>query len=149
MDSLIPWERRGELTRFRHEMDRLFGRFFESWSARFSSREGGRAPSVDVSETGKEVIVKAEIPGMNSKDIDVSVHGNVLTLRGERKKEHEEKGQNFHRIECSYGAFSRSIQLPAEVDVAKVKATYKYGVLKINLPKTMAGRVKKIEVKAA
>ena len=73
---------------------------------------------------------------------------DVLTLRGERKKEHEEKGEDFHRIERSYGAFSRSIRLPAEVDANKVNATYKDGVLKINLLKTEEAAVKKIEVKA-
>ncbi len=79
----------------------------------------------------------------------MSVRGDVLTLRGERKKEHEEKGENLYRIERSYGAFSRSIRLPAEVDAGKVKATYKDGVLKIDLPKTKEAAVKKIEVKAA
>ena len=147
--SLVPRGRRGELTSFRREMDRFFDRFFEVWPFRPSGEEGEWAPSVDVSETAKDVVVKAEIPGMDPKDIDVSVHGDVLTLRGERKKEQEEKGENFHRIERSYGAFSRSIRLPAEVDVGKVNATYKDGVLKINLPKTKEAAVKKIEVKAA
>ncbi|MCK4272405.1 Hsp20/alpha crystallin family protein [bacterium] len=149
MSSLVPWSRRGELTSFRQEMDRFFDRFFEGWPLRPSGEEGEWAPAVDVSETAKEVIVKAELPGMDPKDIDVSVHSDVLTLRGERKKEHEEKGEDFHRIERSYGAFSRSIRLPGEVDVAKVKATYKDGVLKIYLPKTKEAAVKKIEVKAA
>jgi len=86
---------------------------------------------------------------MDSKEIEVSVQGNVLTLRGERKKEQEDKGENFYRIERSYGAFSRSIQLPADVDTAKVNATYKDGVLKIKLSKTKEATVKKIEIKAA
>jgi HSP20 family protein len=149
MSSLIPWRRPGQLTSFRREMDRLFDRFFEDWPFRVSAEEGRWAPSVDVSETPKEVVLKAELPGMDSKDIEVSVQGNVLTLRGERKKEQEDKGENFHRIERSYGAFSRSIQLPADVDAAKVNATYKDGVLKINLPKTKGVAVKKIEVKTA
>jgi HSP20 family protein len=146
ISSLVP--RRGELSTFRREMDRLFDRFFEGWPFKPSPQEGPWAPSVDVSETAKDVVVRAEIPGMDPKNIDVSVHGDVLTLRGERKKEHEEKGEDFHRIERSYGAFSRSIRLPAEVDANKVNATYKDGVLKINLPKTEEAAVKKIEVKA-
>lgn len=149
VSSLVPWSRRSELTSFRQEMDRFFDRFFEGWSFRPSAEEGEWAPSVDVSETAKDVVVKAEIPGMDPNDIDVSVHADILTLRGERKKEHEEKGEDFHRIERSYGACSRSIRLPAEMDIAKVKATYKDGVLKINLPKTKEAAVKKIEVKAA
>jgi HSP20 family protein len=147
ISSLIPWDAPRELTTYGREMDRLFNRFFEGWPLRLPTREGEWAPSVDVSETAKEVVVRAEIPGMDPKDMDVSVHGNVLTMRGERKQEHEEKGENIHRIERSYGAFSRSLQLPADVNAEKVKATYKDGVLKINLPKTKEESVKKIEVK--
>jgi len=147
--SLVPWSRRSELTGFRREMDRLLDRFFEGWPFRPSGQEGEWAPSMDVSETAKEMIVKAEIPGMDPKDIDVSVRGDILTVSGKRKEEQEEKGENFHRIERSYGAFSRSIRLPAEVDAGKVNATCKDGVLKINLPKTKEAAVKKIEVKAA
>jgi HSP20 family protein len=145
--SLVPW--RGELGSFRREMDRLFDRFFEGWPFRVSAAEGEWAPAVDVSETGKEVIVKAELPGMDAKEIDLSVRGDLLTIGGQRKQEKEEKGENFHRIERSYGAFSRSIKLPAEVDAAKVEAIYKDGVLKLTLPKTKAAAVKKIEVKVA
>ena len=90
----------------------------------------------------------SELPGMDPKDIDVAVNGNVLSLRGERKKEDEEKGENFHRIERSYGAFARSIRLPVEVDANKVKASYKDGVLNISLPKAKETSTKKIEVKA-
>jgi len=148
MNSLTPWSSRGEMTSFRREMDRLFDRFFEGWPFRALVEEGQWAPSVDVSENAKAVIVKAEIPGIDPKAIDLSVHGNILTLRGERKKEHEEKGEDFHRTERSYGAFSRSIRLPAEVDVPKITANYKDGVLKVHLPKTKQAEAKKIQVKA-
>ncbi len=149
MFSLIPWRETRDLTSFRREMDRLFDRFFEGWPFRLGSEDGYWLPSVDVSETGKEVIVKAEVPGMDPKNIDVSLHDNVLTIRGERKQEKEEKEEDFHRIERSYGAFCRSIALPAQVDPDKVKAEYKHGVLSIRLPKTKEEAVKKIEVKAA
>jgi HSP20 family protein len=86
---------------------------------------------------------------MDPKEIDVSVHRDVLTLRGEKKKEEEKKGEDFHRAERSYGAFTRSIRLPVEVDANKVSAEYKDGVLKINLPKSKKASVKKIEVKTA
>ncbi len=145
--SLVPW--RGELGSVRREMDRLFDRFFEGWPFRVSAEQRPWAPSVDVSETAKEVVVKAELPGMDPKDIDVSVRGDILSVAGERKQEKEEKGENFHRIESTYGSFSRSIQLPAEVDAGKVNATYKDGVLKITLPKTKEAATKKIEVKPA
>jgi HSP20 family protein len=130
-------------------MDRLFDRFFDWGASPATVGEGQWIPSVDVSETGKAVVVKAELPGMDPKDIDISVNGKRLTLRGERKYEHEEKGESFHRVERSYGAFSRDIGLPAEVDGNKVEATYKDGVLKVNLPKTKKSSTKKIEVKSA
>jgi HSP20 family protein len=145
--SLIPW--RGELGNFRREMDSLFNRFFEGWPIRVSRENGLWAPFVDVSETPKEVIVKAELPGVDPKEIDVSVRGDILILRGERKQEKEEKSENFHRVERSYGSFSRSIQLPAEVNSDRVDATYKDGVLKITMPKTKVAATKKIEVKSA
>lgn len=149
MLSLIPWHERKELDRFRSEMDRLFDQFFDWRPFRRSFDEGDWTPLVDVSETGKEVIVNAEIPGMDAKDIDISLNGRVLTLRGEKKSNHEEKNENFHRIERRYGAFSRSFELPADVDANKVKATYKDGVLKISLPKTKEQSVKKIEIKTS
>ena len=145
--SLVPW--RGEVGSFRREMDRAFDRFFEGWPFRLSAEEGTWVPSVDVSETAKEVIVKAELPGMDAKEIDVSVRGEILTLRGERKQEKEEKGENSRRVERRYGSFSRSIQLPTEVDSNKVDATYRDGVLKIIMPKTKEAATTKIEVKAA
>jgi len=96
----------------------------------------------------KQVVVKAELPGMDPKEIDISLHDNVLTLRGERKQEKEEKDENYHRVERSYGAFVRSFRLSAEVESEKVDASYKDGVLTIKLKKTAKSAAKKIEVKA-
>ncbi|MBW2078151.1 MAG: Hsp20/alpha crystallin family protein [Deltaproteobacteria bacterium] len=149
MLSLVPWWHRRELDRFRGEMDRLFNRFFDLGPSDLGLEEGEWMPSVDVSETGKEVIVHAEIPGMDPKDIDISLSGNLLTLKGERKREEENKGESFHRIERSYGAFTRTIQLPADVNSNKVDATCKDGVLKVRMPKTKEESVRKIEVKTA
>jgi HSP20 family protein len=148
MLSLVPWHRK-EMDRFRGEMDRLFNRFFDLRPSELDLTEGEWLPLVDVSETGKEVLVNAEVPGMDPKDIDISLSGNMLTLKGERKHEEEKRGESFHRIERSYGAFTRTIQLPAEVDSTEVDATYKDGVLKIRMPKTKEESVKKIEVKTA
>jgi HSP20 family protein len=149
MNSLIPRKQERQLTTLRREMDRLFDRFFEGWPFRLLAEEAGWEPSLDVSETAKEILVKAELPGMDPKDIDLSVRGDILTLAGERKQEKEEKGENFHRVERTYGSFSRSVRLPAEVDPGKVDATYKDGVLKITLRKTKEAASKKIEVKSA
>jgi HSP20 family protein len=146
MSELIPW--RGEMERLRNEMDRLYERFFDWRPLRRFEEAGEWVPSVDVSETEKEIIVKADVPGMEAKDIHVSIDGNVLTLRGERKQEKEEKGENFHRVERSYGSFSRSIRLPAGVSEEKAKASYKRGTLTITMPKTQKESMKKIEVKS-
>jgi HSP20 family protein len=146
MSSLIPW--RGEVDRLRNEMERLYDRFFDLRPFRRFSEEGEWIPTVDVSETAKEIIVNAEIPGVEAKDIDVNLDGNVLTIKGERKKEHEEKEENFHRIERSYGSFYRSLRLPADVDGERIKATYKKGVLRITMPKTEKETGKKIEISA-
>lgn len=147
MSSLIPW--RGEMDRLRNEMERLYDRFLDLRPFYRLTQEGEWMPSVDVSETAKEIIVNAEVPGVEAKDIDVSLDGNVLTIKGERKREHEGKEENFHRIERSYGSFYRSLQLPSEVDGDRIKATYKKGVLRISLPKTKKAAGKKIEINAS
>lgn len=146
MSNLIQW--RGEVDRLRSEMERLYDRFFDLRHFRRFTDEGEWMPSVDFSETAKEIIVNAEIPGVEAKEIDVNLKGNVLTIKGERKREHEEKEENFHRIERSYGSFYRSLRLPAEVDREKIKATYKKGVLRITMPKTKKEAGKKIEISA-
>lgn len=147
MFDLIPWKDRRDLQQFRREMDNLVDRFFEGWPFRSLLREGEWAPSVDVSQTSKEVIVKAELPGMDPKEIDISLQGNLLTIKGQRKQEKEEDGEDFHRVERSYGSFSRTIRLPAEVQVEQVNATYKDGILRIALPKVKEEPSRKIEIK--
>lgn len=147
MFGLTPWRHRRDVDRFRSEMDRLFNRFLDWWSPESHLREGKWMPSMDVSETGKEIMVNAELPGMDATNIDISVRGNVLTLKGERKREYEERDENLHRVERRYGAFSRSIGLPAEVDSEKAEATYKDGVLRLILPKTKEESIRKIQVK--
>jgi len=135
--------------RFRSEVDRLFEDFFTRDPFRGFLGEGDWMPAVDVSETGKKIVVKAEVPGMDAKDIDISLNGRVLTIKGEKRDEHKEEGENYHRVERRYGTFSRTFELPADVDANKVKATYKDGVLKLELPKTKEQSVKKIEVKSS
>ena len=149
MRDLVPWSRPGDVMGLRHEMNSLFDRFFD-WRPFGEGREMSIwRPALDVSETPKEVLVKAELPGMDPKEIDISLSQNVLTLRGEKKQEKEEKDKSFHRIERSYGAFSRSVQLPSDVDPEDVDATYKDGVLQLKLKKTEKSVAKKIEIKAA
>jgi HSP20 family protein len=107
----------------------------------------GWAPAVDVRETRDNVIVKADLPGMEKEKISVSIHDGVLTLKGEKKEESETKGENFFRAERAYGAFYRAISLPTVVDEEKAKAVYKNGVLELTLPKTEAkDSSRKIEI---
>ncbi len=94
----------------------------------------GRAPSLDISETKKNVVVKAEVPGMDPEEIVISYADGVLTVKGERKRKKEEKDENYHRVERGYGAFARSVRLPREVKSDKIKANDKDGILRSTLP---------------
>lgn len=144
--ELTPLRPFRELTTLREEMDKLWNRFFGEWPSMEPSR-GEWAPSLDVSETKDNIAVKAEVPGMDAKDIDISLANDVLTVKGEKKQQKEEKDENYHRVERSYGAFSRSIRLPREVQSDKIKANYKNGVLKITLPKSEEAKKKEIKIK--
>ena len=104
------------------------------------------SPAVDIYETEGEIVVKAELPGMDRKDIALNLENNVLTLRGERRFEKETKEENYHRIERSYGGFSRAFSIPATVDEEKIQADYKDGVLKILLPKKEQAKPKQIQI---
>jgi HSP20 family protein len=134
----------------RREMSRLFDDFFRGWDMPAAFNGAALTPHVDVKESDKEITVTAELPGVAEKDIEVSISGDVLTLKGEKKAEKEEKDGNYHRIERRYGSFHRSFSLPSEVDAAAVAASHKNGVLTVTLPKSKAAREasRKIAVKA-
>ena len=105
------------------------------------------APSVDVYETENSIVVKAELAGVEKKDVDVSFENNVLTIRGERCMESNVKEENYHRVECNYGTFSRSFSLPTTVDENNVRAEFKNGILTITLPKREQAKRKQISIK--
>jgi HSP20 family protein len=158
--SVVPVEKKAAPLRreeynpfalFRNEMNTLFDNFFSGLDTEpLTARFGSFTPTVDVKESEKDFTVAAELPGMDDKDIEVSLGRDSLTIRGEKKEEKEDKGKNYYRIERSYGSFSRTIPLPAEVDVEKVKAEFKKGVLTVTAPKTAKAikETKKIAVKA-
>ena len=106
-------------------------------------------PPVDIYEDAEKVVLKVEVPGIDQKDLDVRVEGNMLTVKGERKFEAEEKEKNFHRIERSYGSFFRAFTLPATVETENIKASYNAGVLKLELKKTPEAQPKQIKVNVA
>lgn len=143
--DLIKWEPFGELSTLRRQMDRLWDSFFGPEPALF---ERGRwVPPVDVSENKDEIVVKTEVPGIEEKDISVTLSGDNLMIKGERKSEKEEKDKQFHRMERSYGTFQRVIGLPIAVDPEKIKANYVRGVLEIHLPKKAEGKPREIPIK--
>jgi HSP20 family protein len=146
--DLVPWRPfGGELSSLRREMDRMWDRFFGE--APLGRRIGEEWwPSVDVSETKDNLVVKAELPGLEAKDVDVSISGDVLTIKGEKKKEEEEKDEHHHYVERCYGSFQRSFRLPTNVKSDKIDASFEKGVLKVTLPKVEEAKKKKIEVKA-
>ena len=143
MRTLAPWG--GEL---RREMERFFDRFAEPAWEPFAIMTGGTwAPMLDVSETKDAMIVKAELPGVDAKEVGIELTGDLLTLKGEKEKTTEEKEERYHRVERTYGAFLRSVRLPMAVDGSKVTASFKNGVLVVTLPKTPAARGTTIPVK--
>jgi HSP20 family protein len=143
MSTLMP--RTG--TNLRREIERLFDHFLEPGWLQMPVW-GAWEPKVDVSETKDALIVKAEVPGVDQKDIGLSLQEGVLTIKGEREEEKEEKDKRYHRVERSYGAFARTVRLPAAVDSGKVSATFKDGVLTVTLPKTAAAKGTTIPIKA-
>lgn len=146
--SMVPWKRavpveRDPFAAMRREMNALFDDWFPGVDeAHRSLALPAFSPTVDVKESESEVRVTAELPGVEEKDIEVSVSGDMLTIKGDKKEEKEEKGEERYRLERTYGSFRRSFALPCEVDSAKATATYKKGVLTITLPKAAAAKAK-------
>ena len=128
-------------------MDRLWDSFFEGRPSRKVEEVEEWSPTLDVSETKNDLVVKAEIPGIDPKDIDISLANEMLTIKGEKKQEKEEKEENYHLIERSYGSFARTIRLPREVQSDKISASYKNGILKVTLPKSEEAKKKEIKIK--
>jgi len=162
--DLIPWRRTGARLPVRragnpylalqNEMNRIFDRLLGAWDLepfdRWPTFAASFAPSVDVTETDKEVRVQAELPGMDEKDIEVTLANGILTIQGEKREEREEKDAGSWCSECRYGRFHREIALPTQVDEAKATATLTKGVLTVTLPKTPEAqdRRKRIQIKS-
>jgi HSP20 family protein len=142
--ALIRWD---PFRDFNVLNDRLGNFLGKGWEAPASTTTWN--PSVDIFENDSDVVIKAELPGLNAKDIDIKLENNVLTIRGERHFEKEAKEENYHRIEREYGSFSRSFSLPVTVNGDKVTAEYKDGVLNIVLPKKEEVKPKPIKIAAA
>ncbi len=156
MMTLVPWNKTSTesglspLGDFHREMDRIFSRFFDTptTSLAASGIGGDFAPAMDLSETDAQVVVKAELPGVDPAQIEVKVQNGALVLSGKKEETKEEKGETFYRSERVYGSFLRSITLPSGVDPEHVNAEFKNGVLTIKLNKKPESAPKKIKVLA-
>lgn len=146
--TLVRWRPFRDIVSIQDEMNRLFNDFFGRVPSRFEGdwSTSEWTPSVDISETKDDILIKAEVPGMKKEDIKISLQDNVLTLKGERKQEKEEKETNFYRMERSYGSFTRSFNLPTVVQADKIKASYKDGILNVTLPKAEEVKPKQIPI---
>ncbi len=146
--ALARWEPFREISRMQDELNRFFDD--RLWRMRDSNKEElGAAfmPAVDVYEDQDGLVLSVEVPGMEPKDVDLRIENGVLTLRGERKLEREDRKENYLRVERSYGTFARSFSLPPTVDAERVKADYKNGVLRVQLPKREEAKPRSIKVK--
>ena len=144
--QLTPWRRRsrGELTRPCRDIYDLVDHFFSRTP--FGEFTTEWVPSVDVSETNGEIMVRAELPGLDSKNLDVNVAGDLLSIKGEKKEEEEKKDKGYHFRESYFGSFQRNIRLPSEVQGDKVQAKFKDGILNITLPKSEEKKPKKVQI---
>ena len=157
--SIIPFKGRQSVARpgpdvfgsLQREVDRLFDEFARGFGTLSGSSNGNFMPSMDISETDKEFVITAELPGLERKDVEISLEDNVLTIRGEKKTETspKDKNKNEHVSERSYGVFYRVFEFPVSVDPKSVQATMSNGVLKITIPKPAPTQSKKIEIKEA
>ena len=148
MTQLTRWEPRREFTRLREEMDRIFEDLPRLLGRRVGEEgmRGAWVPAVDIRETKDCIEVIAELPGVDAKDVDVSVQENVLTIRGERRHEEVKEDETVHRIEREYGAFERSFTLPRSADSEKIQASYKEGLLSLTVPKREEAKPKTLKI---
>jgi HSP20 family protein len=135
----------------RREVDRIFDEFFNGFGSFGDGAGLSPRPVVDIADNDKELVITAEIPGLDEKDLDVSLAGDLLTIKGEKKAEHEERNGGAYYVERRYGSFSRSVRLPFQVDDQDVEAKYEKGVLTIRIPKPieMQKAVRRIPIKAS
>ena len=147
--TLVRWDPFRELEDMSERLNRVFSRPSLRNSGKENLTVADWMPTVDISESDGEYLIKAELPEVKKEDVKVTVENGVLTLQGERRQEKEEKSKRFHRVERSYGSFVRSFSLPESVDESSVRADYKDGVLNLHLPKSEKVKPKAIDVKVA
>src|SRR5271169_3774984 len=144
--AIVRWEPFRDLLTAQREFDRLFRGAFGSAASQEEATTRTWAPPVDIYENGDNLVLKAELPGVNPDEVEIRVEDNTLYLKGERKFEKEVKEQNYHRVERTYGTFTRTFSLPNSVDADKVAANYKDGVLTLTMPKKEEAKPKTIKI---
>jgi HSP20 family protein len=148
--ALARWNPAQDLMPMREEIDRLFNQFLRKGDGEEGAwMRGTWAPPVDIYETDDAFVLKAELPGFSKDDVNIELHENRLTMRGERKRETEAKEEQYHRIERAYGRFERTFWLPTTVDAEKIQANFNDGVLELRLPKRETAKPKRIAITEA
>jgi HSP20 family protein len=142
--ALVRWDPIRELDTFPTDLNRFFDRFFGAHAGNAGERRW--IPAMDLTETDDSVVLRADLPGMSEDDVEIEVKDRVLTISGERKSEHEEKREGFHRVERSFGRFSRALNLPDGVDPEQVKANFENGVLEVRVPKPEETKATRVQI---
>ncbi|RMH69402.1 MAG: Hsp20/alpha crystallin family protein [Gemmatimonadetes bacterium] len=145
--SIVKLSTRPDIFAIKTEVNKLLDDIVTGLRPEKSFAEGTWAPPVDIYETENEIVVHAELPGLDQNDIKLTLQGSQLTIRGEKQSETDTKGRNYHRIERTYGRFVRNFELPVEVDAENVSAKFRDGLLEIILPKLEKSNAKEIEIR--
>ncbi len=143
--ALVRWDPIRELDSLQSDMNRMFDRFFEGRTGS-GERQQRWIPAMDLVETDDHLVLRADLPGMSEDDVDIEIKDGVLTVSGERKAEHEERREGYHRVERSFGRFSRSLTLPQGTETDKIEASFDNGVLAVRVPKPVESKPTRVQI---
>lgn len=144
--ALVRWDPVREMDSLQSDMNRVFDRFFDAKSTGANGAARRWIPSMDLVESEEELILRADLPGMTRDDVDIEIKDGVLTISGERRAEHQDRAEGFHRVERAFGSFSRSLSLPDGIDAGKVEADFKDGVLEVRVPKPEQSQPTRVQI---
>jgi HSP20 family protein len=144
--ALVRWDPMRELDSLQGDMNRLFDRFFEGGRAANGTTGRRWIPAMDLVETEDHLVLRGDLPGMTEDDVDIEIKDNVLTVSGERRAEHEDRGEGYHRVERAFGSFSRSLALPQGVDAETIEAKFENGVLEVLVPKPKEAKPTRVQI---
>jgi HSP20 family protein len=144
--ALVRWDPIRELDSLQGDMNRLFDRFFEGGRTANGSTARRWIPAMDLVETEDHLVLRGDLPGMTEDDVDIEIKDSVLTVSGERKSESEDKSEGYHRVERSFGSFSRSLTLPQGIDPERVEAKFENGVLEVQIPKPAEAKPTRVQI---